>query len=147
MIRIDVRNLNVTVGGRVAGQVTWNAEGTKRPRKIEVALRRRFEGKIKKEYVVAEIADGDTETRSPIVVPFDFKVPMNELPTYQGKLVTVIWEIFTNVDLPWAVDEHDAKVITVGPAVWTAEEYANHHEDLDDEGMEEDEDSITESST
>jgi len=142
MMRIDVRSDQVTIGGRVKGQVTWNADGGKEPRKIEVVWRRRFEGKKNDDSVVHSTSEDNTGSRSQIVVPFDFEVPADEPPTYRGKLISIVWEIVATADLPWAVDQHETKVINVTVPVWTAEQYRQSFDETDD-----DDDDVTEPSS
>src|SRR3954471_9216368 len=90
MIRIDLKSDRITLGGRVAGQAIWNSDGGKQPRSIEVKWRRRFEGKKTTEHVLDSAEETNTESRSQIVVPFDFEVPMDEPPSYNGKLVSIV---------------------------------------------------------
>jgi len=126
MMRIDVKSDQVTIGGRVKGQVTWNADGGKEPRKIEVVLRRRFEGKRTDDSEVQSASEENAGSRSQIVLSFDFEVPADEPPTYRGKLISIVWEIVATADLPWAVDLHETKVINVTVPVWTAEQYSQY---------------------
>jgi hypothetical protein len=140
MIRIEMKNDAVAVGERVAGQVVWSSQGGKQPRKIEVFCRWRLEGKQKAETLVDSATEEQIESRSQVVLPFDFEVPFVDPVSYDGKLFRIIWEIVATADLPFAKDEVETKVITVTPAAWTAEEYRQwHEEDLDDEDEEDEE--------
>jgi hypothetical protein len=138
MIRIDLKSDRVTLGGRISGQATWNSDGGKQPRSIEVHWRRRFEGKRDAESIIDDASETNTEARSQIVVPFDFAVPTDEPPTYSGRLVTVIWEIVATADLPWATDEKATTVVNVTVPVWTAEQYRDSFNEQSSETDQED---------
>jgi hypothetical protein len=140
MIRVDVRTDKATPGSRVSGTATWNSEGGKQARAIEVVLRRRFTGKNTKEHIVNDVSEDDLGSRSQVVLPFDFEVPSDAPPTYEGKLVSIIWEIVATADIPWAVDQHDTKVITVTSPVWTLEQYREYCAGAEDDEDEEDDD-------
>lgn len=144
MITIEIRNDKVHPGDRIAGRVTWNDSGGKHPRKIEVACRWRVEGRrAKHKTEVDSVVENNTESRSQVVINFDFAVPADSPLTYSGKLFSFVWEIVATADLPWAIDETVAKVFTVVPAVWTNDEYMkilemndeDEDEDYDDEDV------------
>jgi len=139
MIRVELKNDRLAVGERVAGQAVWNSSGSKQPRKIEVICRWRIEGKKKAESLLDSATEENIEGRAQVAVPFDFKVPFAGPVSYDGKLFRVVWEIVANVDLPFATDETDTKVITVTPAVWTAEQYRQWCEHEWDEEEDEEE--------
>ena len=141
MIRIDLKTDKIVVGSRVSGTATWSSDGGKQPRKVEVVLRRRIEGKKREATEVANAMDDRTESRSQITVPFDFEIPSEGPPSYRGKLINIVWEIVANADLPFAVDQTETKILDVAPAVWTPEQltqYWNESADLDEDDEEDD---------
>jgi len=138
MIRVDLKTDKVTPGSRISGTATWNNEGGKQARGIEVVLRRRFAGKNTSELDLNDVSDDDLGSRSQVVLPFDFEVPPDAPPTYAGKLVSIIWEIVATADMPWAVDQHDTKVITVNSPVWTFEQYQQWCNKVDDDDEDDD---------
>ncbi len=140
MIRVDLTTNAFALGDRVKGKAVWNAGGTKHPRKIEVMCRWRIEGKKKEDSVIDVRTEERTESRSEIVIPFDFEIPFDEPVTYDGKLFRIIWEIVARADMPFASDEIDAKVITVKPPVWTADQFREWWEKSEEGDDEDDED-------
>jgi hypothetical protein len=150
MITIEFKSDKVRIGERIAGRVVWNHSGGKHPRKIEVTCRWRVEGRRAKEKSeVDSVVENNTESRSQVVIDFDFHVPPEGPLTYAGKLFAFVWEIVATADMPWAIDETAAKVFTVAPAVWTNDEYMKWLEteadDYDDD--DDDDDDVTEPST
>lgn len=140
MIRADLAAATLALGDHAKGKVTWNAAGSKQPRKIEVTFRWRIEGKKSEDSVIDVTTEERIESRSEIVVPFDFEIPIDEPVSYDGKLFRIIWEVVARADMPFATDEVDTKVIVVKPPVWTADQFREWHEHVyDDQEEEEDE--------
>ena len=124
MIEVALSQEKVRNGERVTGTVTWRAEGSKTPRKLELICRWRTEGKgDKHQEVIADEAHTELEGRSEAVVSFDFPIPLEGPISYDGKLLRIVWEMVANVDLPLARDEHDVKAFTVVPRKWNAQEW------------------------
>jgi hypothetical protein len=135
MIRIALSDAKVRNGERVKGTVTWEAEGAKTPRKIEVGCRFRVEGRgTRREEIVSSIESHDS------VIPFDFEIPKEGPLTYEGTLLRIVWEIAAEADLPMAFDPQVAAPFTVVARPWDAKEWEeddeNDEEDIDDEDFE-----------
>lgn len=137
MIQIVLTDDKVRNGERLKGNVTWRAEGSKQPRKIEVACRWRIEGRGKEREEVVGSADmSDVGGRTEVSIPFEFDIPLYGPLSYDGKLLRIIWEVAADVDLPMARDEHDVKVFTVLPRKWDPaewEEGEGHDDEMTDD--------------
>ena len=135
MIRIALSESKVRNGERVKGTVTWEAEGAKTPRKIEVACRWRVEGRGRtREEIVSSFESHDS------VIPFDFEVPKEGPLTYDGTLLRIAWEIAAEADLPMAIDQRAAAPFTVVARPWEPKEWEepdeDDEEDVDDKDFE-----------
>lgn len=128
MIHVELTAATLALGDHAKGKVTWNAAGSKHPRKIEVTFRWRIEGKKNEESVIDVTTEERIESRSEIVVPFDFEIPIDEPVSYDGKLFRIVWEVVARADMPFASDEAEAKVIVVKPPVWTADQFREWQE-------------------
>ena len=122
MIRIALSEQKVRNGEHLKGTVTF--EGSKTPRKIEVACRWRIEGRGRSREEVV----GSTESQA-MTVPFDFEIPKEGPLTYDGKLLRIIWEVAANADLPMARDESDVATFTVVARRWDASEWKEEDDD------------------
>lgn len=134
MIRIEMPKTEVRVGDTLTGQVVWNAEGGKQPRKIEVAVRWIASGKGQRnETVVDQTSEADVASRSQVVIPVSLEIPFGPV-TYEGKLFRIDWEVSARVDLPFAIDEKVSTPFVVRPAIWTHEQFQSflHLDDDDD---------------
>jgi hypothetical protein len=122
-IRIDLEKDSVVNGDHLRGRVEWNSSG-KEPRKIEVICRWRVAGSGRKmnELVALEMEE-NIASRSQIAIPFDFEIPLVGPLSYQGKMFSIIWEVFVSVDLPFAFDEEDTKTFTVLPRPYDKKEF------------------------
>jgi sporulation-control protein spo0M len=69
------------------------------------------------------------EGQKQATIPFEFTVPRIGPLSYSGKLFSIVWELSANVDLPFAIDETDTKVITVVPRIWSSERDAELEDD------------------
>lgn len=47
------------------------------------------------------------------VIPFEFNVPKEAPPTYQGTSLVSIWKINVKIDIPLAFDIHAEKIVEV----------------------------------
>jgi hypothetical protein len=144
MIRIETRQTEVRLRDTLSGTAVWNSDGGKEPRKISVALRWVLSGKgERRETVVDEEVASDIGSRALVSIPFSFEIPFESPLSYDGTLFSISWEIFVRVDLPFAVDETEARPVVVGPAIWRVEDfeaYAEGNDDLDGDDVEDDED-------
>jgi len=135
MIRIALSPETLRNGGRISGNATWRADGTKTPRKIDVICRWRVEGKGKmREEIIDRVERADVATEA--VIPFEFDIPHHGPLSYDGKLLRIIWEVAVDVDLPMAFDEHQAQTFTVVARKWDPEEW-KEGEEQDEEDEEE----------
>jgi hypothetical protein len=130
MIRIALSEADVRNGERVKGSVTWQAEGPKTPRRIEVACRWRVEGRGRTREEVVESLEG-----SGAVIAFDFAVPKEGPLSYDGALLRISWEIAANADLPMARDESAVAPFTVVARPWDPKEWAEPEDEDDDEDV------------
>jgi hypothetical protein len=127
MIRIALSGSTVRNGERVKGTVTWEAEGSKTPRKIEVGCRWRVEGRGRtREEIVSSFESHDS------VIPFDFEIPKDGPLTYEGTLLRIVWEIAAEADLPMAFDPQVVAPFTVVARPWDPKEWEDDDEDDDD---------------
>jgi hypothetical protein len=122
MIRIVLSEQKVRNGEHLRGNVTWRAEGSKTPRKLDVVCRWRIEGKGKSRQEVVGSA-GSENPMPEMVISFDFEIPIHGPLSYDGKLLRIIWEVFANADLPMARDENDVAAFTVVARRWNPEEW------------------------
>lgn len=130
MIRVELSQEKVRNGDSLTGRVVWTASGKKQPRKVEAICRWRIEGRgRRKETIVDQELGLEVESRSEVSVPFDFSIPLRGPLSYEGKLFRVIWEIVGRADLPFAIDEVEAKAFTVAPRPWNAEEWKELEEE------------------
>jgi len=137
VIRLDLPQDKVFNGDHLQGRVEWSSSG-KEPRKIEVICRWRLDGKGKKrEEIIDRQVEEKIASRSQITIPFDFEIPLRGPLSYDGKLFSIIWEIFVNVDLPRAFDEEETKTFTVRARPYDPKEFDELDEDEDDEDEEE----------
>jgi len=127
MIRIALSDGKVRNGEHVKGSVTWEAEGAKTPRKIEVACRWRVEGKGKThEEIVGRLESHQS------VIAFDFEIPREGPLTYDGTLLRIGWKVAANADLPMARDESAAAPFTVIARKWDPAEWEEKDQDEED---------------
>ena len=134
MIRVELSQEKVRNGDSLTGRVVWTASGKKQPRKIEAICRWRIEGKgRRKETIVDQELGLDVESRSEVSVPFDFTIPLPGPLSYDGKLFRVVWEVVGRADLPFAIDEVEAKEFAVAPRPWNPEEWKDNDDDDDDD--------------
>ncbi len=54
----------------------------------------------------------DSMLRSAII-PFEFNIPRDAPPSYQGKSLVSIWKISAKIDIPLAFDIHAEKIVEV----------------------------------
>jgi len=132
MIRIVLSEETVRNGERVKGSVTWQADGSKTPRSIEVVCRWRTEGKgTKRQEIVDTVARENPPSEA--VIPFDVAIPLYGPLSYDGKLLRVIWEIAVNADLPMARDQHEVKAFSVVPRRWDPKDWEDKLDEDEDE--------------
>lgn len=104
-------------GDRLSGAVEIQPAQRIKCRKVEVALRWETQGKGSKNHTdmvtavenVSEILPED-----PLVIPFDWRMP-NEPWSYHGHLINIVWKITVKVDIPWARDMKDEKILILEP--------------------------------
>ena len=133
MIRVDLPQDKVFNGDHLQGRVEWSSSG-KEPRKIEVICRWRLDGSGKKSTeIVKRVVEDNIASRSQITIPFDFAIPLRGPLSYGGKLFSVIWEIFVNVDLPLAFDEEETRTFTVQARPYDPKEFDELDEDEEDD--------------
>ena len=134
MIRVELSQEKVRNGDSLTGRVVWTASGKKQPRKIEALCRWRIEGKgRRKETIVDQELGLDVESRTEVSVPFDITIPLYGPLSYDGKLFRVVWEVVGRADLPFAIDEVEAKPFTVVPRPWNPDEGKENDDDHDDD--------------
>jgi hypothetical protein len=144
MIQIKLEGQQVRAGERLRGQALWNSSGSKQPRKIEVTCQWRIEGKGRaKKEVVERTLEPDIRDRTQVTVPFDFAISTLGPLSYEGKLLSIIWEVVARVDLPFAVDEVETKTFRVTPGEWQPDLFPDDEEDLEDEDFLDDQDEET----
>ena len=147
MIRIDLVKTELRVGETLTGHVVWDAAGGKQPRSIAVTVRRVVSGKRqRREVELKRVVETDIASRSQISIPLHVEIPFGPL-TYHGKLFSVMWEVFVQIDLPFAIDEKETVPFTVRPALWTEEQFRsfvatdeNAEDGVDDDGDLDDDD-------
>ncbi len=138
MIRIELGQAELRVGETLTGQVVWNADGGKQPRKIDVAVRWIMSGKgERREIVVDQKSEADVASKAQIVVPISVEIPFGPL-TYAGKLFKIAWEVSARADLPFAIDQTASAPFIVRPAIWSPEDFESflHLDDNDVDGEE-----------
>jgi hypothetical protein len=148
MIRIDLVKTELRAGETLTGQVVWDAAGGKQARSVAVTVRRVVSGKRqRREVELKHVVETNIASRSRISIPLHVEIPFGPL-TYQGKLFSVMWEVFAQVDLPFAIDEKETVPFTVRPALWTEEQFRSFlgvsdevgEDDVDDDGDVDDDD-------
>lgn len=141
MIQIKLENEEVRAGERLRGQALWTSDGGKQPRKIEVSCQWRIEGKGRpKREVVDEAVEHDVAARSQVTVPLDFGIPSLGPLSYEGKLLSIVWEVVARVDLPFALDQIETKQFRVTAGIWQPEwDLDEEDEDFEDEDFDSDE--------
>jgi hypothetical protein len=147
MIRIDLVKTELCAGETLTGHVTWDAAGGKQARSVTVVVRRVVSGKRqRREVELKRDVETDIASRPQISIPLHVEIPFGPL-TYHGKLFSVVWEVFVQIDLPFAIDEKETVPFTVRPALWTEEQFRsflsvdeNAEDGVDDDGDLDDDD-------
>ena len=141
MISVHLSRDKVRNGERLSGTVSWRAEGSKTPRKIEALCRWRTEGSgTKSGEVVCRVEQANLEGRNEVTIPVQFDIPREGPLSYDGKVLRIIWEVVANADLPMARDEHDVKTFTVVARKWDAEEWVKSDDETDEDEDDDEED-------
>jgi hypothetical protein len=120
MIDIQLDHDAVTLGNTVRGRVSFTPSKEVKPRKIQVFLGWRTEGRgstAKDTLVTGTHESGPVSAGETVTVPFEFRIPDDVPVSFDGRLIRMIWEIGVQVDLPWAFDEKSAAVFTVAAPV------------------------------
>lgn len=90
-------------GDRLAGVVEIQPPQRIQCRKVEVALRWETQGKGSRNFedVVTAVERVDAIVpEDPLVIPFDWRMPA-EPWSYHGHLITIVWKIAVQVEIPW----------------------------------------------
>ncbi|TNE87154.1 MAG: hypothetical protein EP330_19490 [Deltaproteobacteria bacterium] len=103
-------------GDQVQGFVTVDVDKSVNCRGLHIVLRcmTRGRGNTWRQDVVDQVVyEGEWKPGDNLVYPFEFDVP-NGPVTYHGKLLNVVWQVYTYVDIPWGFDpesEYEFEVV------------------------------------
>ena len=108
---IDVRLSDSTIsrGNSISGSATWT--GTKPPDRVTARVGWVTEGRgdENSEYFdEAEMEISGSEFGSVESFSFTLRVPIDGPPSYDGKILRILWVVEVRLDLPWAKDEKAA---------------------------------------
>ena len=114
MISVIVSSARVRPGDVIRGTVEWQA-GSKPPKQVSIQAEFKTAGRGHPDgEVVGKIEHevGDTTYDS---VPFEFTLPAQAPPTFNGNLFSIGWLVEARLDLPWARDETTGAEFVVDP--------------------------------
>jgi hypothetical protein len=118
MIRVSLKKPSLRLGATISGSVTWIPEPGRaaNAREAIITIGWRTEGRGDKDSgTIKTIKSSFSEGAMPGATPVTFEcaIPVDAPPTYNGKLIRIIWEIAVRVDIPWAIDEKHAESFEV----------------------------------
>ena len=127
MIRIELAQERVRNGDRVSGRAVWSARG-EFARTMEVVCGWRVEGRAGRRESIIGRVDADAGSRSEIVLPFEFEIPMAGPLSYDGKLFRITWEVDAG-----AGRDVESKTFAVVARRWEPKDWMEDETDDDDE--------------
>ncbi len=105
-------------GDTVRGWLRVDLPADSRMRGISIELKWQTEGRgTVDECVVGKVSWVETQLPAspPFELPFELHIPANGPVSYHGNLLSIVWTLRANIDIPWAIDVGESREITVLP--------------------------------
>lgn len=113
-------------GSQLEGKLLWTPKDTKQPKMISVQLKWRSNGRGLRDEGTPQFesftAPDPIVASQTLSFPFRFSIPSSGPISYAGTLIQLIWELYAEVDLPWAINERKSLEIKVVPRGLRAQE-------------------------
>jgi hypothetical protein len=127
MIDFELPNEGVfATGTQLEGSLLWTPKDNKQPKSISVQLKWRSNGRGLRDEGTPQFesftAPTPIEAGQTLSFPFRFSIPSSGPISYAGTLMQLIWELYGEVDLPWAINERKLLEIKVVPRSLQAKE-------------------------
>ena len=116
MIQITLEKSEYALGEVVRGDAVWTPEKDCKPRKIITKLCWRTSGRGDEDsadYSRVDIDVGEARQGMSVPLSINLDLPLQAPLSYEGRLITIFWEVCVQVDLPFAFDEKHAERIRV----------------------------------
>ena len=110
-MRVELNNAWTECGDYVSGTASWN--GPKTPRSVRVALKYRTEGRGNTDE--AELTTVELHADSQGYQQFQLKVPEEGPVSFDGNLISLIWEVELRLDLKGRRDPKESERVEILP--------------------------------